>query len=983
MGSSSPILGRFLTSAILLIVLTPPCLAQNGESGGLFGRVVDTHGLGIPDVSVTIASTSSPRSHRTQTAIDGSYAIQRVPAGPYAIILTARHFDEIRRYITLPARLAVRFDVALSIASVVQAVQVTAEPSLSDDVPGQSTYHAGEIELLAVPRTPQGIAQLAPGVTDNAPSAGQIAISGGFAFDNSFRMNGVDVADNIFAVPFNLFIEDAIERTDILTAAIPVEFGRFTGGVVNAVSKSGTNVFHGSWRGNLSSPSWSTMTPLERCVAPGRISPPGCVPAAPRPNRLHITHEATVGGPFVRNHLWFFVAARAADVTHSGSLPRTNRQTTQNDVNRRLEVKISNTLTTAHHVEVGYFNNSTRQTRRPTLPSTIDPYALGDRRLPNWYASTQYHTVLRNWLVQAFFAERAFRFEDSHQQATAIVESPFLTLARERDHYNAPFFDGSDPESRRSRQFTATAARHVIGNANVRHDLKIGYDFARHSRTGGNSQSATGYVFNADYAADSTGVPLYDSEQHLIPVFAPGVTLLEHWLPAKGAALHSITHTLFARDRLTAGDAWSADVGFRYEWASSETSGDADRLATSTFVPRITVARDMSKDGRHIARFSYSWYSGRYNEFLFGANNNVGNPDLLLGVYVGPAGAGRAFLPGFDPDNYLTVYGQFPAQNVRYAPRLRAAIAKEFALSLGNRLFDSRAYIEAAFIHRNFDSIVEDYIRADNGFTKVVADGFDVGTFTNIVYENTDLARRQYDTLVFDGRYSVTARWSVNGHYTLQLTNNGNYEGEATNQPGVPSRIGDYPEIFTAIRHYPDGRLDEFQRHKVRIWTIYSLGLPRFGDLSLSALSRIDSGTTYTDSAAAQPITPTQRAKLIAAGYPDAPASQAIFFGERGANVFNGFQVWDLAATYNVPVFRSLRPYLNLAIYNAFNNQTLIRWNTTVTPDATAPVDGNGIPTNFVRGSIHGLANNNNQFPVPSIGGTGGRTWRFAAGFRF
>ena len=238
----------------------------------------------------------------------------------------------------------------------------------------------------------------------------------------------------------------------------------------------------------------------------------------------------------------------------------------------------------------------------------------------------------------------------------------------------------------------------------MRHDIKIGYDFARHSRIGGNSQSVTGYVFNADYATDSTGAALYDPQGHLMPVFAPGVSLLEHWLPVKGAALHAITHTLLARDRLTIGTRWSADVGFRYERVTSETSVDVDRLANFTLVPRLAIARDLNADGRHIARFSYSWYSGRYNEFQFGANNSVGNPDLLLGVYIGPSGSGRDFLPGLDPNNYLTVYGQFPAQNVRYAPRLSAAVAKEFALSLSNRLFGNRAYLEAALIHRDFGS---------------------------------------------------------------------------------------------------------------------------------------------------------------------------------------------------------------------------------------------------------------------------------------
>ena len=604
MFASSRVPRVLLANFILSLTLTRPGLAQKDESGGIFGRITDAHGLGVANVGVTINSTSSRESHRARTGVDGSYAIPRVSSGSYEIFVTALQFDEVRRIIQLPAHSAIRFDVALSVASHVQTVQVTAEPSLPDRVPGQSTYHFGEIDLLAVPRTPPGIAQLAPGVTDAVPTAGQLAISGGFAFDNSFRMNGVDVADNLFAVPFNLFIEDAIERTDILTASIPVEFGRFTGGVVNAVTKSGTNSFHGSWRGNLANPSWSTMTPLERCVAPGRITPPGCMPAAPRPNDPHMTHEATLGGPIVRDRLWFFAAARSASVTHTGSLPRTNLQNTQTDLNRRFEGKVSAALTADHQVEVGYFNNSTRQTRRPTLPSTIDPFALGDRRLPNWYASTEYHGIVRDWLVQAHLASRTFRFEDAHRLATSIADSPFLTLTRERDHYNAPFFDGNDPESRSSRQFTATASRHLRPRSNMRHDIKIGYDFARHSRIGGNSQSVTGYVFNADYATDSTGAALYDPQGHLMPVFAPGVSLLEHWWPVKGAALHAITHTLLARDRLTIGTRWSADVGFRYERVTSETSVDVDRLANFTLVPRLAIARDLNADGRHIARFS-------------------------------------------------------------------------------------------------------------------------------------------------------------------------------------------------------------------------------------------------------------------------------------------------------------------------------------------------------------------------------------------
>ena len=99
-----------------------------------------------------------------------------------------------------------------------------------------------EVEALATSRTLQGIATLSPGLTENTPNAGQVVINGAFAFDNVFMLNGVDVNDNLFGSPQNLFIEDAIEETQVLTSGISAEYGRFSGGVVNAITKSGGNI---------------------------------------------------------------------------------------------------------------------------------------------------------------------------------------------------------------------------------------------------------------------------------------------------------------------------------------------------------------------------------------------------------------------------------------------------------------------------------------------------------------------------------------------------------------------------------------------------------------------------------------------------------------------------------------------------------------------------------------------------------------------
>ena len=76
-------------------------------------------------------------------------------------------------------------------------------------------------------------------------------------------VNGVSVNENLRGQPYNLYIEDAIQETNVATAGISAEYGRFGGGVVNVVTKSGGNLFSGSFRDTLNNDNWRTLTPFE------------------------------------------------------------------------------------------------------------------------------------------------------------------------------------------------------------------------------------------------------------------------------------------------------------------------------------------------------------------------------------------------------------------------------------------------------------------------------------------------------------------------------------------------------------------------------------------------------------------------------------------------------------------------------------------------------------------------------------------------
>src|SRR5262249_47386209 len=154
-------------------------------------------------------------------------------------------------------------------------------------------------------------------------------------------------------------------------------------------------------------------------------------------------------------------------------------------------------------------------------------------------------------------------------------------------------------------------------------------------------------------------------------------------------------------------------------------------------------------------------------------------------------------------------------------------------------------------------------------------------------------------------RYNIRANWTINGHYTLELQNYGNYEGEATNQPGSTSFIGNYPEAFNAARNFPFGNLQNMERNRVRIWSIYNVDLHRAGNVSVSGLWRFDSGLAYSIVARNQPLTAIQKGIIKAAGYPDIPpnAGDEVFFGQRGSQFFPGYALFDTSVNYNIPVF--------------------------------------------------------------------------------
>ena len=953
--------------------------AQGVQAGTVSGVVQSIDKLPLPGVTVTATSPSLQGERFGVSDENGVYYLRGLLPGTYQVTFDIPGFQPaIREGVQVGIGAVAVVDATMSLAAITETVTVTAEAPSPMAAPKISqAYTKAEVDALPVGRRPYDVGELSPSVTTNTSNASQLTIAGSFGFDNVFMVNGVDVNDNIQGTSNNLFIEDAIQETSVLSHGISAEYGRFSGGVVNVVTRSGGNFFSGSFREGLSNPSWVTQTPLEKA---GNIE---------HADVLSKTHEGTFGGPVVRDRVWFFGAGRLETANTSNTFAQNGGGYTRTDKNRRGEVKFTGTIAPTQMLQLSFIENATEEANRSAVPAAalLDSSTLTTRQLPNRLFGASYSgTMKQRYFATVQYSQKHQSFRNNGGTSTTLTDSPFFTLGATAGVpggflYNAPVLDANDPEQRNNRQVTGSVSTLVSTGRFGSHEVKGGAEYFVNAGVGGNSQSATGVVFNTDYLT-ANGSVVRDAQGAPIPVFTPGVSQIWTFQAARGAKIDINTTSIYLQDRWTVTPRLTLDLGTRFEAVRADATGDVTTVDATTIVPRLAASYDLQGNGQTVLYGTYGHYSGKYSAVQFAVNAPFGHPNEVDYVYSGPAGSGGDFAPGFDLGNYSNVtFASFPTANVQLADDIKSPLSREFTVGIGREL-GSRGHAKATYAWRSMSNFVEDFVDMSTGTTSVPL----VGTVSNRLFDNTDALFRDYQAVILQSAYRVRDNITVNGHYTMQLRNHGNFAGEAASQPGIPSIYGNTPEVYGPAlgRLMPEGRLDNFQRHKLRVYGTYGQSLGRFGSVDITPLWRVNSGAVYSHT-----VSTATPAALLAnnPGYPSSSVSaatrQTVFFGERGAYNFKGYGVMDLAATYNLAVWRSLRPWFKVEVFNMLNNQKMIAWDRTVTANATSALDANGYRTDFVNGPRYGQATSGAHFPTPYPNQTGGRAFRIAFGARF
>src|SRR5258707_631529 len=293
-------------------------------TAAIVGTVLDPSGAPIKGATVTTTDADHGTVHTAETNDAGAYNVNRIPVGTYTLKVAAPGFQTaVHPPLTLVLNQTARIDVQMKVGQITETVEVTgAAPVLQTEAAQVSTIIDSQTNerLPLATRNYVQLTLLAPGAIspdptnfnngDNTANGARPYINGNREQANNFILDGMDnnqVSDNLLGFTPT---PDAIQEFNLITQNASAEFGSFQGGIISTTIKSGTNGFHGDlWEyfrnDKLNSNSWEN-----------RFN------AAPRNQLRWNMFGGTVGGPIVKNKLFFFFDYQGQRFDH----PSTTKQ---------------------------------------------------------------------------------------------------------------------------------------------------------------------------------------------------------------------------------------------------------------------------------------------------------------------------------------------------------------------------------------------------------------------------------------------------------------------------------------------------------------------------------------------------------------------------------------------------------------------------------------------------------------------------------
>ncbi len=305
---------KFLTAAVFCLLLSVgQILAQSTVTGAIRGQVTDPQSAIVPNATVTVTNLGTGVAQTITSTEDGTFRVTNLQPGTYSVEISSSGFanTKVEKVIVEVGQIT-PVNVALGVGEATATVEVTAEAPVINTVQQDFSNNINQTSINELPingRRASNFVLLTPGVTPDGPF-GLISFRGISGLLNNSTVDGGDNNQAFFSEErgrtriSSSISQDAVREFQVNTSNYSAEFGRAAGGVVNTVTKSGTNEFHGSAFyylrdnrvGARNAFSFQTIS-----IAPGVTQRIGL-----KPEDIRHQFGGSVGGPIAKDKLFFF-----------------------------------------------------------------------------------------------------------------------------------------------------------------------------------------------------------------------------------------------------------------------------------------------------------------------------------------------------------------------------------------------------------------------------------------------------------------------------------------------------------------------------------------------------------------------------------------------------------------------------------------------------------------------------------------------------
>ena len=603
----------WFVGAVLCLVFATVSAAQE-TTGAITGRLRDSQNLTLPGVAVTIAGPQGAKTFITDE--EGRYHAPFLVPGVYTLRAELAGFKTLeRRDIVVRLGQTVEISFAMAVGGIEELVQVIGESPVVD-VSKTTTGQVLPSEMFArlpIGRTFADTLYMAPGVGSSG-SAGRAnpSISGASALDNQYVIDGVNVTNAgygalgsysiIFGSLGNATPFDFIKEVQVKTGGYEAEFGQSTGGVVNVITKSGSNDFKGSLFG------YARLDALEADWKQYQ-SENGSVQTL----GTQVTDAGIeTGGPLVRNKMFFFGAINPSWTTRTFEAPEGFPLKSLGAVDRdrrtiSYSAKGTWQVTPSHRLDASFFGDPSTGSMGPQRTSAMLRETTSSFSKLDEYGghnqTVRYDGILSSkWLVEASFA-RAYN---------TIVETPSVDEWFMQDRTVTPnirtggigFYEkGNEGENL---QFAAKST-HILGDHMVRYGVQ--YEDVTYSqvnqRTGPTFTAADGRETATGAQIDILADPVYGRIYRVTRANfnSARTTNQTYW-------------NFFAQDSWRVNDRLTINPGVRYEQQTLDGMLVKGFELKNNWAPRIGVTYDVVGNGK-------SKLYGNYGRFFARVPNDL------------------------------------------------------------------------------------------------------------------------------------------------------------------------------------------------------------------------------------------------------------------------------------------------------------------------------------------------------------------------